>query len=177
MRCSRHLFAAASAPFAALLLAMPRAWAQMPHDWQVTLQPAHSPVKTGIDSLNTLVLVIITVITAFVAGLLLYTLWRFRASRNATPSRTSHNTLIEIAWTVVPVLILVIIAIPSFRLVYYEDRVSDADMTLKVTGHQWYWEYTYASNGNVDFSSYLVPDDQLKPGQLRLLDVDNQLVL
>ncbi len=77
----------------------------------------------------------------------------------------------------VPVLILVVIAIPSFRLVYFEDRALDADMTIKVTGHQWYWEYTYPDNNGVDFSSYIIPQDQLKPGQLRLLDVDNQLVL
>ena len=77
----------------------------------------------------------------------------------------------------IPVLILVVIAIPSFRLVYYEDRTRDADLTVKVTGHQWYWEYTYPDNGNVDFSSYIMPDDQLKPGQLRLLTVDNDLVV
>ena len=85
--------------------------------------------------------------------------------------------MLEIAWTVIPVLILVVIAIPSFRLVYYEDRTYDPDLTIKVTGHQWYWEYTYPDNGNIDFSSYIVPDDQLKPGQLRLLTVDHQLVV
>ena len=77
---------------------------------------------------------------------------------------TSHNTVLEIAWTVVPVLILVMIAIPSFRLVYFEDRAPDADMTIKVTGHQWYWEYTYPDQGNIDFSSYMVPTDQLQAG-------------
>ena len=77
----------------------------------------------------------------------------------------------------IPVLILVVMAIPSFRLVYYEDRTDDPDMTIKVTGHQWYWEYTYPDNGNIDFSSYIVPDDELKPGQLRLLTVDNPLVV
>ena len=76
-----------------------------------------------------------------------------------------------------PILILVVIAIPSFRLVYYEDRTPDADLTIKVTGHQWYWEYAYPDKGNIDFSSYIVPDDQLKPGQLRLLTVDNDLVV
>ena len=94
-----------------------------------------------------------------------------------SPSRTAHNTVLEIAWTVIPVLILVVMAIPSFRLIYYEDRTRDADLTIKVTGHQWYWEYTYPDNGNIDFSSYIVPDDQLKPGQLRLLTVDNELVV
>jgi cytochrome c oxidase subunit 2 len=82
-----------------------------------------------------------------------------------------------VAWTVIPVLILVVIAIPSFRLVYFEDRTQHADLTIKVTGHQWYWEYTYPDNDGLDFSSYIVPDDELKPGQLRLLDVDNQMVV
>ncbi|HEX3347558.1 MAG TPA: cytochrome c oxidase subunit II [Acetobacteraceae bacterium] len=177
MHFLRRWSAAVAAPVFFFGAHAPHAWAQMPHNWQIGLQAAHSPVKAEIDSLNTLVLVIITVITAFVAGLMAYTVWRFHHSRNLTPSRTSHNTVIEIAWTVVPVLILVIIAIPSFRLVYYEDRATDADMTLKVTGHQWYWEYTYPDKGNIDFSSYLVPDDQLKPGQPRLLTADNQLVL
>ncbi len=97
--------------------------------------------------------------------------------RNPVPTRTAHNTVLEIAWTVIPVLILVVMAIPSFRLVYYEDRTRDADLTIKVTGHQWYWEYSYPDNNNIDFSSYIIPDDQLKPGQLRLLTVDNDLVV
>jgi cytochrome c oxidase subunit 2 len=108
---------------------------------------------------------------------LVYAIFRFDHRRHPNPSRVSHNTILEIAWTVVPVLILVVIAIPSFRLVYFEDRARDADMTIKVTGHQWYWEYTYPDNGNVDFSSYEIPEDQIKPGQIRQLSVDNQLVL
>jgi cytochrome c oxidase subunit II len=104
-------------------------------------------------------------------------MWRYNARRNPAPTRTAHNTVLEIAWTVIPVLILVVMAIPSFRLVYYEDRTHDADLTIKVTGHQWYWEYTYPDKNNIDFSSYIIPDDQLKPGQRRLLEVDNQLVV
>lgn len=141
------------------------------------MQPAASQIKAEIISLHDLVLIIITVITLFVGALLMVAMIRFRASKHPTPTRTSHNTILEIAWTVLPVLILVVIAIPSFRLVYFEDRVRDADVTIKVTGHQWNWEYTYPDTGNIDFTSYLIPDDQLKPGQLRLLDVDNQLVL
>ena len=120
---------------------------------------------------------IITLITLFVGGLLVWVMWRYHATRNPVPTRTAHNTVLEIAWTVIPVLILVVMAIPSFRLVYYEDRTRDADLTIKVTGHQWYWEYTYPDNNNIDFTSYMIPDDQLKPGQLRLLEVDNQLVV
>lgn len=160
-----------------MLLAAPGAHAQTPQPWQMGMQPAGSPVAQHIQSLHTLVLYIITVITLFVGGLLVWVMLRYNARRNPNPSRTSHNTVLEVAWTLVPVLILVVIAIPSFRLVYYEDRTQEADMTLKVTGHQWYWEYTYADAGNIDFSSYIIPDDQLKPDQLRLLDVDNQVVL
>jgi cytochrome c oxidase subunit 2 len=141
------------------------------------MQAPHSPVKEAIASLHGLVLIIITVITVFVALLLMWVMLRYNARRNPVPSRTSHNTVIEVLWTVLPVLILVVIAIPSFRLVYFEDRTHDPDLTIKVTGHQWYWEYTYPDQNNLDFSSYMVPDDQLKPGQLRLLDVDNQLVV
>jgi cytochrome c oxidase subunit 2 len=141
------------------------------------MQAAGGPLKQQIIGLHDLVLVIITVITLFVAGLLLWVMWRYSAKRNPAPSQISHNSFLEVAWTVLPILILVVIAIPSFRLVYYEDRTPDADMTVKVTAHQWYWEYSYPDKGNIDFSSYIVPDDQLKPGQLRLLTVDNDLVV
>jgi len=154
-----------------------RAAAQVPQPWQIGMQTAHSPVQRSIESLHDLVLIIITVITLFVAGLLAWVVFRYNARRHPTPSQTSHNTVLEVAWTVIPVLILVVIAIPSFRLVYFEDRTQHADLTIKVTGHQWYWEYTYPDSGGLNFSSYIVPEDQLKPGQLRLLDVDNPLVV
>jgi cytochrome c oxidase subunit 2 len=176
----RHVAAPLAAATAAVLtqvLWAGTALAQQPQPWEMGMQPAHSPVKESIASLNDLVTVIITVITIFVAALLAWVVYRYDARRNPTPSRVSHNTLLEVAWTVIPVLILVVIAIPSFRLVYFEDRTHDPDLTIKVTGHQWYWEFAYPDNGNIDFSSYIVPDDQLKPGQPRLLSVDNQLVV
>lgn len=148
-----------------------------PRPWEMNLQPAFGPLKEHQIALHNLVLVIITLITLFVGALLVWVMWRYNAKRNPTPTRTTHNTTLEIAWTVIPVLILVVIAIPSFRLVYYEDRTRDADLTIKVTAHQWYWEYTYPDNNNINFSSYIIPDDQLKPGQMRLLEVDNQLVV
>ena len=148
-----------------------------PRPWEIGMQPAFGPLKAEQIALHNLVLVIITVITLFVGGLLVWVMWRYNARRNPVPTRTSHNTVLEVAWTVIPVLILVVMAIPSFRLVYYEDRTRDAELTIKVTGHQWYWEYTYPDNGNIDFSSYIIPDDQLKPGQRRLLEVDNELVV
>jgi cytochrome c oxidase subunit II len=148
-----------------------------PKPWEMAMQPGYGPLKDQQIQLHDLVLVIITVITLFVAGLLLWVMWRYSAKRNPVPSRTAHHTVLEIAWTVIPVLILVVMAIPSFRLVYYEDRTRDADLTIKVTAHQWYWEYSYPDKNNIDFSSYIIPDDQLKPGQRRLLEVDNQLVV
>ncbi len=162
-----------------LPLAMPggAAHAQAPRPWEMSLQPAVSPVKQQILDLHNLVLVIITVITLFVGGLLGWVMYRYSAKRNPVPGHATHNTVLEVAWTVIPVLILVVIAIPSFRLVYYEDRTFDPDLTIKVTGHQWYWEYSYPDKGNIDFSSYMVPDDQLKPGQLRLLTADHPLVV
>jgi cytochrome c oxidase subunit 2 len=148
-----------------------------PRPWEMGMQKSFSPIKDKIIDLHDLVLAIITVITVFVAALLIWVVYRYNAEKHPTPSQTSHNTVLEIAWTVLPVLILVVIAIPSFRLIYYEDRTPDPDMTIKVTGHQWYWEYTYPDQGNVDIESRYVQDEDLKPGQLRLLDVDNQLVI
>lgn len=153
------------------------ALAQAPRAWEMGMQPAFSPVKQQIIDLHDLVLVIITLITLLVGGLLGWVMWRYNAKRNPVPGHFTHNTPLEIAWTVIPVLILVIIAIPSFRLIYYEDRTYDPDLTIKVTAHQWYWEYAYPDKGNIDFSSYIVPDDKLKPGELRLLTVDNPLVV
>ena len=148
-----------------------------PKPWEIGMQAAYGPLKAQEIWLHDIVLVIITLITLFVAGLLGWVMYRYNAERNPVPTRTSHNTVIEILWTVIPVLILVVIAIPSFRLVYYLDRTPDPELTIKVTGHQWYWEYTYPDKNNINFSSYIIPDDQLKPGQLRLLTVDNELVV
>jgi cytochrome c oxidase subunit II len=148
-----------------------------PSPWEMGMQPAWGPIKREIIVLHDLVLVIITLITIFVGALLGWVMYRYNAKRNPVASRTSHHAVLEILWTVIPVLILVVIAIPSFRLVYYEDRTYDPDLTIRVTGHQWYWEYSYPDNGNIDFSSYFVPDNQLKPGQLRLLTVDHDLVV
>ena len=153
------------------------AQAAQPAPWQMGMQDPASPVAEQIMWLHNWVLAMITVITLFVAGLLLYVVWRFDAQRNTTPGRLSHHTGLEIAWTVIPVLILVIMAIPSFRLVYYEDRTHAPDLTIKVTGHQWYWEYSYPTNGGVNFQSRMIATEDLKAGQLRLLDVDNQLVV
>ncbi len=153
------------------------AWASEPVPWEMDLQPAASLTRERITALHDFLLVVITLISLFVLGLMAYTMFRFRASANPVPSKTSHHTVIEILWTVIPVIILVIIAVPSFRLLYYADKVPEADMTLKVTGHQWFWNYEYPDNGGLAFDSYVIQAADLKPGQKRLLDVDNPLVL
>jgi cytochrome c oxidase subunit 2 len=167
--------------FMVSLSAAPFCWAQgvvgAPRPWEMGMQKSFGPIKDRVIELHNLVLVIITVITLFVGALLVWVMIRYNSRRNPVPSQTSHNTILEVAWTVVPVLILVVIAIPSFRLIYYQDRTPDPDMTIKVTAHQWYWEYTYPDQGNVDIESRYIHDEDLKPGQLRLLDVDNQLVI
>lgn len=153
------------------------ALAAEPQPWQLGMQSPATPVKERIEGLHDLLLVIITVITVFVLGLLMYTMWRFRAARNPTPTRTAHNTLLEVAWTVIPVVILVVIAIPSFKLLYFGDRAVDPEMTIKVVGHQWYWSYEYPDQGDLKFDSYMVADSDLKQGQRRLLEVDNRVVV
>jgi len=148
-----------------------------PIAWGVGLQPSGGVVKTAISDLNSLVLWIIIAITVFVMALLGWCIWRYREKANPTPSRTSHNTVLEVAWTVIPVLILVVIAIPSFRLIYYQDRPRDADLTINVQGRQWYWHYEYPDHGNFAFDSRPIPQEDLQPGQLRNLSVDEPLVV
>jgi cytochrome c oxidase subunit 2 len=177
MHVLRRLWAAGLVTSLVTFLSGGLAHAQTPKPWQMNLQQAHSPVAESLASLNQLVFWIITIITVFVAGLLAWVAYRYSAKKNPTPSRVSHNTMLEVAWTLIPVLILVVIAIPSFRLVYLEDRTQEADITIKVVGHQWYWEYDYADTAKINFLSRMIPNDEIKPGQLRLLDVDNQLVV
>ncbi|MGD9617614.1 MAG: cytochrome c oxidase subunit II [Alphaproteobacteria bacterium] len=163
---------------AILLAGLPAlGWAAEPYNWQLGMQPPATPVQAAIDGLHNLLLIIIFAISAFVLALLLYVIVRFRASRNPVPTRTAHNTVIEVLWTVVPVLILVIIAIPSFRLMYFMDRVPEAEMTVRVVGNQWFWTYSYPDQGDFSFASNLIQASDLKPGDKRLLDVDNPLVV
>ncbi|WP_439817387.1 cytochrome c oxidase subunit II [Zavarzinia sp. CC-PAN008] len=152
------------------------AWAE-PQPWEIDFPAAASAQMQEYISFHNLLLVIITVITLFVAALLVYAMVRFRRSRNPVASKTSHNTLIEVIWTVVPVIILAVIFVPSMRILYYTDRTPDAEMTLKVTGHQWYWTYEYPDHENLTFDAYMVQDGDLKPGQLRLLSTDNEVVV
>jgi cytochrome c oxidase subunit II len=152
----------------------------VPHEWQMDFPAAYTPLMAKVESLHDLLLVIITVICLFVAGLIIYAVWRFHASRNPVPTTTTHNTFIEIAWTVLPILILVFIAIPSFRLLYYGDKATDAAFTVKVTGHQWYWSYDYPDQGNFSVDSRILSEaDRVKqkPEVPRLLAVDEEMVI
>lgn len=158
-----------------------------PRDWQMNLQSAGSVVMQHIESFHEMLLYIITGITLFVLVLLIICLVKYNSKSNPNPSKTSHNTVLEVLWTVIPVIILVTIAIPSFKLLFYEGRVPpDADMTLKVTGHQWLWEYAYPEQGEFSFYSTVAcrTDAECKENPrpdgsvpLRLLDTDNRVVV
>jgi cytochrome c oxidase subunit 2 len=148
----------------------------VPHDWQIDLPEAMSPIAESMRSFNTLLLAIIVPIVILVMGLLIWVMIRYRESANPTPSKLSHNTTIEVIWTIVPVLILVVIAIPSFRLLFRQFDFPKADVVVKATGHQWYWSYDYPDD-KVSFDSYPIEDKDLKPGQLRTLAVDNEMVV
>ncbi|MFG3596257.1 cytochrome c oxidase subunit II [Bradyrhizobium sp. RDI18] len=148
------------------------AFGQQPKPWEITLQEAATPVMENIISFHNLLLVIITLITLFVLALLVIVVVKFNARANPVPSRTTHHTLIEVAWTLIPVLILVGIAVPSFRLLFQQLDIPKADLTVKVTGKQWYWSYAYPDNGKFEFDSLMAQDKQP-----RLLGVDNEMVV
>ena len=142
------------------------------------MQPGYSPVKKDMIWLNNDIVLPICIFIVLLVGVLLgWVLWRYNHTRNPVPSQLTHNAPLEIAWTVIPALILIGMAIPSFRLVFYENKTNDPYMTVKVTGHQWYWEYQYPDQGNIDFMSNMIPQNQLKPGQYRLLSVNHALEL
>ena len=161
---------------AGLVAGIGSAFAQV-EDWAWGFQDAVSPVMHRVSSFYDGLLVMMVGISALVLILMVIIVVRFNRRANKEPSRTSHNTLLEIVWTTVPVLILIAIAIPSLRLLYYEETIPEADMTLKAVGHQWYWSYEYPDHGNIGFEAIMVPDDELKDGELRLLATDNAVVL
>ena len=166
----------------ALLLSVTLAgpvFAQLGHavPGQIGLQDSATPIDTEIRTFyNGILTPIIFAVSIFVGALLLIVIFRFNEKVNPTPSMLTHNTTLEVAWTIVPVLILVFIAIPSFRLLDHELVIPKTDLTVKVTGHQWYWTYAYPSDG-FDFDSYIKADKDLKPGDLRQLAVDNEAVV
>jgi cytochrome c oxidase subunit 2 len=162
------LLASAGAAFAGL---------GQPSPWQMGLQESASPVMDEITSFNTFLFWLTSAIAVFVLILLAVVIVRFNARANPSPTRTTHNTPIEVLWTIVPVLILAAVAVPSFRLLYVELDVPKPDLTVKVTGKQWFWSYAYPDNGNFEFDSLMVADKDLKPGQLRLLAVNREMVV
>jgi cytochrome c oxidase subunit II len=162
--------------FLALGFTATPAFADQLRPWGVWTQDAASPTMHSIETLNDTISIIILGVLILIFGLLGYVIFRFRASRNPQPAKWTHNAALEFLWTLIPVLILVAIAFPSFRLLYAMDRVKDADLTLKVTGHQWYWSYSYPDQ-DVSFDANLVEDSDLKPGEPRLLTTDNHVML
>jgi len=147
--------------------------------WQLGFQTAYSPVMERVQEFHYLLLIIITGIVLLVLGLLGYIIVRFNATRNPVASKTAHHTLLEVVWTAVPIMILIVIAIPSMKLLFFANKTANPEMTLKVTGHQWYWSYTYPDHGDITFDSLPIPDNEIKAeaGQMRLLSVDNAVVI
>jgi len=145
--------------------------------WQLGLQDSATPVMDYIAWFHDYLLFWISAISAFVLILLIIILVRFNAKANPTPSRVTHNTLLEVAWTVVPIFILLAIGVPSFKLLFLELNVPPADVTVKVTGKQWFWTYTYPDSGKFEFDSLMVQEKDLKPDQPRLLAVNNEMVV
>ena len=161
----------------AVILAGGSVLAAQPEPWRLGLQDAATPVMENIAWFHNFLLWLITIITLFVLALLVIVVVKFNAKANPVPSRTTHNTLIEVAWTIIPVLILVGIAVPSFRLLFFQLDVPKADLTIKATGKQWFWTYTYPDNGPIEFDSIMLQDNERKAGQPRLLAVNNEVVV
>ena len=152
-----------------------------PHPWQLNFQEAASPVMENLHDMHSLLLHVITCIAIAVLILLGYILFRFHHRRNPYPADFAHNTMLEIFWTLIPVIILVVVGVPSVRLLHKMETPKNAELTIKAVGHQWYWSYEYPDDKNegknFEFDSYMIESKDLKPGQLRLLDVDNPMVV
>jgi len=147
-------------------------------NWQLSFQEPATDLMSDIISFHSYILMpIITGISILVLLLLLIIAFRFNSSRNQTASTTTHNTVVEILWTVIPVVLLIIIAIPSFRLLYVSETIPKADLTIKATGNQWYWSYEYPDYGSIVFDANMLNDDELSDPKLRLLETDTQIVV
>ena len=153
------------------------AYANQPSEWQLGFQKAASESMREIVAFHdNLLLPIIIAISVFVLFLMLYACVRFRASANPNPSKRTHNVAVEVLWTLIPCLILIVIAVPSFKILYKQDTIPKADLTIKAIGYQWYWGYEYPDE-NIIFDSYMIEEADLKEGQPRLLAVDNEVVV
>jgi cytochrome c oxidase subunit 2 len=149
----------------------------LPTPWGTDFQTAVTPVMDKIEDFHRLLLYIITAICLFVLALLIWVMLRYNQRSNPVPSKTHHNTLLEVVWTVIPVIILVVIAIPSFRLLYFEAVIPKPDVVVKAIGKQWFWTYEYPVQ-NFQFDSLGLSDDKAKAAnEPRLLGVDNVVVV
>jgi len=155
------------------------AFADYPKSWELNLQPPASIQADQMHDFHHGLIWLISVISLFVLTLLIWVVVRYNRRSNPVPSTTTHNTMIEIAWTIIPVVILIVVSIFSFRVLFYQGRIPEADMTLKVTGYQWYWGYEYPDQGGIAFSAYMIPERDIDPskGQKRLLETDQVVVL
>jgi len=161
---------------------LPVSYNDAPEPWQCGFQEAASPTMEGINNLHNDLMGVVIFLAIFVGWMLFRTCYLFSSNRNKNPSKVVHGTVIELVWTIIPSIILVIIAIPSFALLYSMDEVIEPAVTLKVVGHQWYWTYEYSDYNNseedtIQFDSYMIAEDDLDFGQIRLLEVDNRVVL
>jgi len=161
---------------------LPVSFCDAPEAWQLYFQEAATPTMEGIINLHNDIMAIITFIAIFTMWMLFRTIYLFDSSRNKVASKVVHGMTIELIWTIVPSLILIFIAIPSFALLYSMDEVIDPAITLKVIGHQWYWSYEYSDyntseEDTIAFDSYMIAEDDLELGQIRLLEVDNRVIL
>lgn len=165
--------------FLAALLTPAAAFADFPKSWELNLQPPAGPLAEQMVNFHTMLLWIISAIVLFVFALLVWIVIRYNHKRNPVPSTTTHNTLIEVIWTVIPVIILIVVAVPSFKVLFSQGRIPEADMTLKITGYQWYWGYEYPDQDGISFNAYMIPEKDIDPskGQKRLLETDNEVVL
>ena len=154
-----------------------QAWANQPKNWQLGFQDSASQGMTEIVSFhNNILLPVIIAISVFVLFLMIYVCIRFRASKNPNPSKTTHNVAVEVLWTLIPCLILIVMAVPSFKILYKQDTIPKADVTVKAVGYQWYWGYEYPDE-NIIFDSYMIEEKDLKSDQPRLLSVDSEVVV
>ena len=151
--------------------------ADQPRPWQMHFQEAATPLMAKIVKLYDFMMIIMSLVVFIVVGLLAYVSYKFYYKRHPVPLKFAHNAKIEVAWTIIPVIILMIVAIPSFKTLYYAERIHKAEMTVKIVGYQWYWHYIYSDHGGFEYDSNLLEEKKLKSTNLRLLEVDNRLVI
>lgn len=148
-----------------------------PKPWQLYFQAPATTIMSDIDNLHRLIMYILSAVTLSILIVMAYVSYRFHHTRNPVPAKFTHNVLIEIVWTIIPVIILCFISVPSFELLREDTDIDPSEMTIKIVGHQWYWEYVYPDNGGFKFDSYMLDSKKLSVGQKRLLDVDNRVVI